>query len=453
MADQPVYSVGQLTQELKRLLELRFAHLAVRGEISSLSRPGSGHQYFTLKDSQAQLSCAFFKNSAARCPFVLEEGMEVVLQGRISLYEPRGSYQLIVESVLPVGAGALQLAYEQLKAKLEAQGLFDLARKRPLPWLPKGIGIITSPTGAVIQDLLSILGRRCPSVPLLIYPSLVQGETAAASLKRGIEVMGQREELDLIILARGGGSFEDLWAFNDEALAQAIFRCPLPVVSAVGHETDFTIADFVADLRAPTPSAAAELVVPLEEEILARLKETERLLVRAVRRAVTGWRQRLEAQSKRLRNPAWVIEAQAQRVDDWTLRLKGALDQKILSQQHRLALLGERLEGHNPKAQLAHRTERLAGLEKRLALWAKTGVKAPLGKLAGLKDRLHLASPLSALRRGYAAAKDPQGRLLKSVTQTQVGQKIQLFLSDGQVRAEVLEVTAQKTALPPNGEK
>ncbi|MDT8447795.1 MAG: exodeoxyribonuclease VII large subunit [bacterium] len=443
--EEKVYSVAELTREVKGLLEGRYFRVWVQGELSSLGRPASGHLYFNLKDSNAQIGCAFFKNAAARCPFTLEEGMEVVARGRVSVYEPRGQYQLIVDELQPVGEGALQLAFEQLKARLEAEGIFDTAHKQPIPWLPKGIAIVTSPTGAAIQDIFNVLNRRFAGIPLLVYPSLVQGQGAAAQLKGAIEdLQAYADQVDVILLSRGGGSLEDLWAFNDEGLARAIFASKIPVISAVGHETDFTIADWVADLRAPTPSAGAELAVPLKEELMEAVASLDLSLRRAWHRQFSGFQQRLESQTKRLRNPQWVIQAQAQRVDEAFFRLKANVRHRLSEQRRRLEVLSEQLEAQNPKTRLAAKRERLEGLTKRLHQAIGRPINQRRAALSELTRVLDSVSPLQVLKRGFAATRTQKGQLVRSVEQAQIGQVLDITLEDGTLTTQITAIANLK---------
>jgi len=444
--EETIYQVSDLTRELKSLLESRFFSVAVQGELSSLSSPSSGHKYFTLKDSKAQISCAFFKQAASRCPFDLEEGMEVILQGRVTVYEPRGAYQLIVQSVQPVGQGALQLAYEQLKTKLEAGGLFAPEHKKKIPWLPRRIGIVTSPTGAAVQDILQILGRRAPNVPVLIYPALVQGDQAPAQIKAGLEALATRDNIDLIILTRGGGSLEDLWGFNDEALAQAIYDCPVPVISAVGHETDFTIADFVADLRAPTPSAAAELAAPVRDDLLGQIDNLASRSNRALSNHLAKLTDKLGHLTRRLRNPEGVILSQIQRKDELDLRLERAMQGLLLKQQTRLSLSTSQLDGFNPTKTLAWRTQTLLELDKRLGLAVTNRLIFKRQAVANFAQRLESASPLSAFKRGYSIAKTPSGTVLHSAAKVSKGDKLVVHLEDGAVQTTVTEVKLNRAS-------
>lgn len=388
-------TVSQLNRQAKTLLEQGLARLWVEGEISNIARPASGHVYFTLKDKSAQIRAAFFRQRQRGPTISLKDGDQVLVYGRVSLYEARGDYQLIVEQIEPAGEGALKRQFEVLKKKLAAEGLFDEDRKQELPELPTRIGVITSPTGAAIRDIVSILGRRFPSIPLVIYPSAVQGDAAPQELITALATAIRRAECDVLILARGGGSLEDLWAFNDEQLARAIAESPIPIVSAVGHEVDFTIADFVADLRAPTPSGAAELVVPDREDWLRVVKSLAMRISRLGRRTVEDLAQAL----------------------DW---------------------LSRRLVQTSPTAMLERSRTRLAGLNQRLST-------AVHGAVAGISHRLELAmrglhsvSPLATLERGYAIVEEATtGKVLLSPSDVSPGDDIRARLAHGELIATV----------------
>ena len=388
-------TVSQLNRQAKTLLEQGLARLWVEGEISNIARPASGHVYFTLKDKSAQIRAAFFRQRQRGPTISFKDGDQVLVYGRVSLYEARGDYQLIVEQIEPAGEGALKRQFEVLKKKLAAEGLFDEDRKQELPELPTRIGVITSPTGAAIRDIVSILGRRFPSIPIVIYPSAVQGDAAPQELITALATAIRRDECDVLILARGGGSLEDLWAFNDEQLARAIAESPIPIVSAVGHEVDFTIADFVADLRAPTPSGSAELVVPDREDWLRVVKSLAMRISRLGRRTVEDLAQAL----------------------DW---------------------LSRRLVQTSPTAMLERSRTRLAGLNQRL-------ITAVRGAVAGVSHRLELAmrglhsvSPLATLERGYAIVEEAtSGKVLLSPSDVSPGDDIRARLAHGELIATV----------------
>ena len=383
-------SVSELTARIKIRLEGEFLELWIEGEISNYRRHTSGHWYFTLKDEGAMLRCASFRMQNRLIRFVPEDGLMVRAHGRLSLYEARGEYQLIVEYMEPVGIGALQLGFEQMKRRLAAEGLFDIERKRPLPLLPRSIGVVTSPTGAAVRDILRVIRRRNEAMNVLIAPARVQGDTAAAEIARAIELLNEREEVDVIIVGRGGGSVEDLWCFNEEIVARAIFNSRVPVISAVGHETDFTIADFVADLRASTPSVAAELVTAARDEISARLEGFNEAMMTAVRYRLLELRSRVqELQSHHaFADTRHQISRAAQRFDEAVYAMETAFRQT-----------------------LTHAGERLAVLS----------------------GKLHSLSPLAVLGRGYAIAYDSQGQIIKRAGDIQAGDRLRVRVADGEI--------------------
>ncbi|PCI29511.1 MAG: exodeoxyribonuclease VII large subunit [SAR324 cluster bacterium] len=434
-------TVTQLTLQIKQQLETRFDNVCLKGEISNLALPRSGHAYFNIKDQRSQLAGVMFRSALQQNRFQLENGQEVLLFGRITVYEPRGAYQLIVNRVEPIGVGALQLAFEQLKAKLAREGLFEDLHKKRLPFLPRGIGIVTSPTGAAIQDILQILSRRFPSIPVLINPVAVQGQQAAAEIAQAIQQFQMfADEIDVLIVGRGGGSIEDLWAFNEEVVARAIFQSSIPVVTAVGHETDFTIADFVSDLRAPTPSAAAELVVPLRSELLGQVENYQLKLVQRIQKKL-GWeKERLEFYGKRLRSPSWVIQGQMQKVDELTDKLIQIIQRKLIQ----LRSLWERLE----QALLYQSPERKIELDRKRLLDGKRNLERLIKHIVEQK-KLHLAevshvldsvSPLAVLKRGYATVTDKEHELIYSINQVRKGAVLAIQVSDGVIKSHVEEI-------------
>lgn len=439
--EREVFSVGRLNREVRGLLEGHLPMIWVEGEISNLVRPASGHLYFTLKDDQAQVRCAMFRMRRQWLKFQPENGQQVLVRTRVTLYEPRGDYQLVVDSMQEAGAGALQRAYEQLKTQLAAEGLFDSERKRPLPALPGRIGVVTSPSGAAIRDIISVLRRRYPSIPLVIYPVPVQGEGAAAEIAAAIRLAGQRRECDVLIVGRGGGSLEDLWAFNEEVVARAIHASTIPVVSAVGHEIDFTIADFVADVRAPTPSAAAELVSPDRQEQLQALGQLGRRLAALQARHLQQQRQRLSWLRHRLQqqHPGQQLRMQAQRLDDLEQRLGKGLRQRLQHAQARLSTLSARLHQHPPSHRLRHLRIRMQHLRQRL-LAAQSHLQARRGdRLAGLARALEAVSPLATLGRGYAILSNPEGRVIRKAAEVRAGDPLEARLGQGRLRCRVEE--------------
>ncbi|EMC2297632.1 TPA: exodeoxyribonuclease VII large subunit, partial [Pseudomonas aeruginosa] len=350
--DREVLTVSQLNQRARLLLEDVFPQVWVEGELSNLARPASGHVYFTLKDSNAQIRCALFRQNALRVRQALRDGLAVKVRGKISLFEGRGDYQLIADTVEPAGDGALRLAFEALKEKLAGEGLFASERKRPLPAHPRRIGIVSSPSGAVIRDIISVFRRRAPQVELTLVPTAVQGREAVAQIVRALQ-LADRQGFDALILARGGGSLEDLWCFNEEAVARAVAACATPIVSAVGHETDVSISDFVADVRAPTPSAAAELLAPNAGDLQQRLDGLRRRLVLRMRDQLLRERLRLEGVARRLRHPGERLRQQAQRLDDLDMRLRRAFERQLAVRHERLVRLETRLAAQHPGRTLA----------------------------------------------------------------------------------------------------
>ena len=391
-----IYTISRLNREARVLLESGFGTLWVEGELSNLARPSSGHWYFSLKDRDAQLRCAMWRARNALTRFTPKDGQQVLVRGRVSLYEPRGEYQLIVEHIEDAGLGALQRAFEELKAKLQAEGLFALERKRPLPTLPLRIGVITSPTGAALRDVLQVLARRFPAASVLIYPVPVQGAAAVPAIVAALDLANARAECEVLIVARGGGSIEDLWAFNDERVARAIHRSALPVVTGIGHEVDFTIADFVADVRAPTPSGAAQLVVPEFQVWLQRFRELGARFGAAMRRSL----------------------------GDHDLRLRS---------------LAERLQRAHPGTQLTQHAQRLDELEQRLQRAMRERLTRAKSALEMAARSLHALSPLATLSRGFAiVTRVADGTVLRAAADAAVGEDIEARLGTGALRARVV---------------
>lgn len=416
-----VWGVAALVHAIGDALAARFAVCTVRGELSGYTRAASGHCYFTLKDDNgdaAAIRCAMFKRAASLLAFQPADGQQVQLRGRVAVYEPRGELQFIVESMQRSGDGSLYEQFLRLKQKLEAEGLFDPSRKRPLMTQPRRIGIVTSLGGAVLHDVATSLARRAPHVALVVYPSVVQGVEAPAALVAALETAGQRGEVDTLLLCRGGGSIEDLWAFNDERLVRAIARCPIPVVCGVGHETDTTLADFAADLRASTPTAAAELCVPSRADSLAVLDAAAAALQRRMHRALDLGAQQLDTLAMRSLRPADAVRRQVQHLSLWSLRLAASTQQMLSGRRQALALSAARLQ-------------RAGG----------ASVQGAAHALGRLETRLHALDPAEVLKRGYAWVSDEAGRPLASVEQLQVGQPVHAVLSDGYAVAQVTSVT------------
>jgi exodeoxyribonuclease VII large subunit len=441
--DRDVYSVSRLNREVRLLLEHGMPVVWIEAELSNFSRPGSGHWYFTLKDRDAQVRCAMFRQRNALVRFTPAEGKLVLARARVGLYEPRGDFQLLVEHLEEAGVGALRREFERLKEKLAAEGLFDPAAKRPLPGVPRRIGVITSPTGAAIRDILNILGRRFPAADVLIYPTAVQGAAAVPGLLEAIGLASMRREVDVLIVARGGGSLEDLWAFNDERVARALRACPVPVVTGIGHEVDFTIADFVADLRAPTPSGAAELVVPDGTAWRLALARLDGRFRQAIRREFRLQAERLGALEHRLglADPARRVLLGAQRLDELSERLRRAIEAVLAARESQHGRLASRLAPSSPLLRLQTLRLREASLALRLrgAMARRT---EQLGRRLAVATRgLHTVSPLATLGRGYAIVTRPaDGQLLRDATSARPGESIEARLGAGRLRATVTEV-------------
>jgi len=442
MPQRDVFSVSRLNREARALLEGAFPMIWVEGELSNLARPSSGHLYFTLKDAGAQVSCALFRSRGLRLGFRPAEGMQVLVRARVSLYEPRGNFQLIVEHMEEAGDGALRRAFEALKQRLHAEGLFDPDHKRPLPAIPACIGVITSPSGAAIRDVLTVLKRRFPAIPVIIYPARVQGEGAAADIVQALRTAAGRAECDVLLLTRGGGSLEDLWPFNEETVARAVYDCPLPVVSAVGHEIDVVITDFVADQRAPTPSAAAELLSPDARELLERLGRLSGRLQSAWQRQAAHRRERLGWLQRRMQqqHPGQRLQMQAQRLDELEQRLHLALGHRQRHLAARLRELAARLQQHTPRHRLRELEGRRRQLGHRLQRALRQALERHRQRLSELGRALDLVSPLATLERGYSITiKQPGGRVVRSARQLSVGDRIETRLAQGRVFSKVTD--------------
>ncbi len=434
-----VFSVSQLNRLARQLLEQDLPFMWVEGEISNLARPASGHLYFSLKDDKSQIRCALFKGRGRNTNVAVANGQQVLARGRVSIYEPRGDYQLIVEHLEPAGEGLLRRRLEELKRKLAAEGLFDESRKQDLPHLPRRIGVITSPSGAAIRDVLQILKRRFPAIPVVVYPVQVQGERAKFDIVQALATAASRAECDVLILARGGGSLEDLWAFNEEIVARAIAACPVPLVSGVGHEVDFTIADLVADVRAPTPSGAAELAVPDGRDWLRRVQVLERRLTLAARRILEGTRAMFSAATARLRrcHPGFMLRQNAQRLDELRAQLGTALRNRLILDRLRVRGASDRLRGASPAVRLRMASERVASSRRRLASALRVRLTVPGTRIAVLSGRLHTVSPLNTLERGYAIVMDAKGSVVRRAAQLQSGDPITARVADGVIKATV----------------
>ena len=449
-AERRIFKVSELSRRIRERLESEFANVWVEGEISNFRRAPSGHLYFTLKDAAAQMRCVCFKQHARYWKFQPEDGLQVLARGRVSVYEPRGEYQLYVELLEPQGVGALQLAFEQLKQRLAAEGLFDLSRKRPLPKLPRRIGIITSPRGAVIQDMIRILERRHKNLHLILFPVRVQGEGAVEEMLEALRFFNRPSPhvspVDVLIVARGGGSLEDLWAFNEEKMARAIAASTIPVISAVGHETDFTIADFVADLRAPTPSAAAELVIETQEQLVQQIAAAQEAMRREMRYQLLQRRQELTEWSahRGFQNLRTVVAQLAQRHDEMGVRLADAGRSYLLSKRRRW----ERPHGFLQHFDLRGRQERaLLRWNRRSTALANQIHLFLIGKRAQtepLAAKLENLSPRRVLERGYAIVFDESGKVVRNATQVAAGQQVSTQLAHGRLNARVEKVIPEE---------
>ncbi|HVF89702.1 MAG TPA: exodeoxyribonuclease VII large subunit [Blastocatellia bacterium] len=439
MQERRALSVSELTAQVKILIERQFLEVWVEGEVSNFRRHSSGHWYFTLKDEGAMLRCASFRMQNRLIRFTPEDGLTVRAHGRISLYETRGEYQLLVEFLEPVGVGALQLAFEQMKSRLASEGLFDIERKRALPLLPRCVGVVTSPTGAALRDILRVIKRRNESVSVLIAPARVQGEGAGLEIAEAIELLNRREEVDVIIVGRGGGSAEDLWAFNEEAVARAIFNSRAPVISAVGHETDFTIADFVADMRASTPSAAAEIVSLARDEIHAQIRGLNDAMAGAVRYRLLQLQNDLsEVESSRAFNEvSALIQSCSQRLDSASYSLENAFRAAIKRGRASHEATALRLRDSDVRRDMIERRGEVAVLSERLKAAGRARVEGESEKLAVQAVRLNALSPLAVLGRGYAIAFDSDGRIIKRSADTSSGSRLRIRLGEGEVECTV----------------
>lgn len=436
-----IYTVSRLNREVRTVLEGSFPLIWLEGEISNLARPGSGHWYFTLKDEAAQVRCAMFRNRNILVKGKPENGMQVLVRARIGLYEARGEYQLVIEHLEEAGDGALRRAFEVLKAKLDAAGLFDQAHKQPIPALPRSIGVITSPTGAAIHDILTTLKRRFPGIPVIVYPVPVQGAEAAGEIARMITLAGERNECDVLLLARGGGSLEDLWAFNEEVVARAIYACPIPLVAGVGHEVDITIADFVADQRAPTPTAAAELVSPNQQEWRQRLLQLQSRLQRTAMRMLDARQQQLRYVSGRLPHPARRLEERLQRLDELALRRNHAMQHLLRHRDAEIKMMQERLQQFSPRQRLAQYRLQSHNLGTRLLTALRHRLQHQQQQLQHLAHALDTVSPLATLSRGYAivttAADD---KIVRRASEVNTGDTIHTRLAQGRLESTITKI-------------
>lgn len=435
-----VYTVTRLNREARNLLEAGLPALWIAGELSNFSRPASGHWYFTLKDEAAQVRCAMFRQRNQLVRIAPRDGMQVLLRARVGLYEARGDFQLVADHLEEAGEGELRRRFEALKLRLASEGLFDAARKTAPPRLPRRIGIVTSATGAALRDVLHVLRRRCPAVPVLIYPVPVQGAGAARDITAMLELADRRREVDVLLLVRGGGSLEDLWAFNDETLARTLADLSLPVICGVGHEVDFTIADFVADLRAPTPSAAAELAVPDAAAWLTGLDLTARRLTGA---ALRSWQRQQESVLRAMRrlqslHPSQALAQHAQRLDELQARAAGAAQRAVAARRERIARLRAELDSRSPAARIAALTQRNVHARSRLGTTLRHLLARASGRLESAARGLHATSPLATLARGYAIVTlASNAAVVTDPVQAPAGTEIEARLARGSLRARV----------------
>ncbi len=442
-SEKKIYSVSELNRETKDLLSCHFSFIQVEGEISNLSTPSSGHIYFSLKDPKAQIRCAMFKSQRRRLNFNPENGQKVIISAQVSLYEARGDYQLIVDKIQQAGMGNLQLAFDKLKTKLLNEGLFDQTLKQSLPKIPNQIGIITSSTGAAIHDILSVLKRRFPSIPVLIYPTAVQGETAKLEITRAIETANQQKYVDVILLARGGGSLEDLWAFNEECVARAIFNSKIPIISGIGHEIDFTIADFVADLRTPTPSAAAENAVPNHQSWQSRFQSIEHQLVQLIKRQLSQHQQSTSWLKKRLhqQHPGQKFQRHAQTVDKLELRLTKAIQSRLKLNQSLINNQNNLLQRHNPIEKIARYKQQQQYLSNRLNSAIQHKLESLQKKHLSLVQTLNAISPLATMERGYAIVTDLKNlTVINSSQKLSINDLIKTHLAKGEIISQIKEI-------------
>lgn len=439
--DKKIFTVSRLNQEVQRLLETGFGTLWLQGELSNFSRPSSGHFYFSLKDSQSQIRCAMFKGRNRYVDFEPGSGDAVIVRGKLGLYSARGDFQLIVEHMEPAGAGKLQAAFEATKRDLDAKGWFDAAAKRPLPSLPQTIGVVTSPTSAALRDVLQVLNRRYRQSRIIIYPTLTQGSTAAPAIVSALNKANQRQEADVLLLVRGGGSLEDLWAFNEISVAAAIRDSQIPIVAGIGHEVDITISDLVSDLRAPTPSAAAELATPDNANLSKTVDALYSSLLKAHRTQLRSLGTTVEQQSKRLylRHPQLRLQEQSQRIDELEMRLSRAWRTSFVQKSSRLTKADTQLNAYSPAVQVAQHQNHAKALNSRLTVAMESQQKQAKSRFDILARALHGVSPLAVLDRGYAIVKKNK-KPITSVGDVKPGDEVTARLSNGEFQAVVSTV-------------
>ena len=443
-APPTVYTVTQLTTRIRATMEHAFPEVWVEGEVSNLRIPSSGHVYFSLNDQDSQIRAVLFRRMAAAFPFRVENGLTVLVKGRVSVYEPRGDYQLLLEYLEPKGIGALQVAFEQRKKQFEQEGLFDPARKRPLPFFPRRVGVITSGTGAALHDIVTIVHRRCPVIRLRLFPVAVQGPGAAQQIADAVRLANQHTDLDVLIVGRGGGSWEDLWSFNEEVVVRALVGSRIPVISAVGHEIDFTLSDFAADYRAPTPSAAAESISPVLVDLIEGLREKDARLAQTMRGTLKEHRHQITLALHRLPVPSQILQRQVQRIDEFSFRLGSGMRAMLATVRPRLAVLATGLERAGPGPSWQRGSLMLPELLRRLSRampWVITEKKHRLRTVASTLDTL---SPLAILSRGYSILEtDPGGTIVKDAQAVRVGDRIRARLAEGRLSCLVEQTERQ----------
>ena len=447
--NKEIISVGELNRSAKMILESNFSSVSVLGEISNLAQPSSGHIYFTLKDAEGSIRCAMFKNQKMRMNFTPKDGDQCVLKGQVSLYAARGDYQLIVRQMQPAGVGNLMQQFEELKQKLDKEGLFDPLKKKDIPSPPKHIGVITSASTAALQDVITTIKRRAPSSQVTLSPAMVQGDTAPQEIIKALDLILLFNEtsanpIDIVLMTRGGGSIEDLWAFNNEDLAREIYDFPIPVISGVGHEIDFTIADFVADMRAPTPTAAAELVTEFQFQLSDRLQEIQLGLINGLRNILQINKQKLDLLESNLKSPQVILNEQKQKLDNIELRLKQAVEKKFLFSQQSLALLKQSIAEKNPYKIIKELLKDIDLLSKDMIKSFTYLVENKSNSLEKINSNLHAFSPLAVLDRGYAIVQNASGQAIKNSHEVQEAELVTTRLSSGSFKSKIAGIKHDK---------
>ncbi len=435
-----IYTVSRLNHEVRSLLDSGFPLLWIEAELSNLARPASGHLYFSLKDEKAQVRCSMFRNRNLNLGFSPKNGQQVLVRAKIGLYEPRGEFQLVIEHMEEAGDGALRRAFDELKLRLDSEGLFDSARKKTIPALPRCVGVITSPSGAAIHDIMTTLQRRFPALPIIIYPVAVQGKDSAQQIAKMIATADRRQDCDILIVARGGGSLEDLWSFNEEVVARAIVHCSIPIVTGIGHEIDFTIADFVADQRAATPTGAAELISPNQQEWLGRLHQLQQRLSWLTRSQLHQRQQQLQHLQKRLQHPGRRLRDMAQRLDELELRLQRAQQNFLHQSRARIEHVHERLLRHSPAHRLTAFKNRNENLATRLKIAMQHQLVLRQKQLQQQAHALDTVSPLATLGRGYAIVTNEKKQIIRQAKQVKTGDHIKAQVGEGQLYCQVTRI-------------